>query len=82
MEGDPVAATVRLNAIISIHALLAEATVEPGRVNIRQAVFLSTPSLRRATQYIPDGHMTLKISIHALLAEGDAVILNQRRDDD
>ena len=60
--------------IISIHALLAES--DQSRVVSRQTVqrFLSTLSLRRAT----DGHAShvpfFPISIHALLAESDAVI--------
>ena len=35
-------------------------------------LFLSTPSARRATGVIPDGHAGIEISIHALREEGDA----------
>ena len=36
------------------------------------AVFLSTPSARRATKCFNNFHLTLRISIHALREEGDA----------
>ena len=38
---------------------------------ILNAVFLSTPSARRATEEIPYSKFTVKISIHALREEGD-----------
>ena len=56
---------------ISIHALLAESdTVRPA-FTVRGASFLSTLSLRRATDDILAGVNELLISIHALLAESD-----------
>ena len=35
------------------------------------ALFLSTPSARRATKTVGDRHKALEISIHALREEGD-----------
>ena len=56
---------------ISIHALLAESDF--GEINARgsKKVFLSTLSLRRATQDKVSFPPVQKISIHALLAESD-----------
>ena len=58
---------------ISIHALLAESDVDkiPYQRQIHQ--FLSTLSLRRATQLRKASDGGLIISIHALLAESDYV---------
>ena len=56
---------------ISIHALLAESDGDIDLTEFNKAVFLSTLSLRRATNpkiYVRDGNF---ISIHALLAESD-----------
>ena len=57
--------------VISIHALLAESDVKLLLQLMRVPLFLSTLSLRRAT----NGHETapyrVGISIHALLAESD-----------
>ena len=58
-------------AIISIHALLAESDdkINTGVVVIQ--IFLSTLSLRRATDSIKPSPHSIEISIHALLAESD-----------
>ena len=59
---------------ISIHALLAES--DPAVIKNRTAfsVFLSTLSLRRATNVACGDRHKLRISIHALLAESDVPI--------
>ena len=60
---------------ISIHALLAESD---GTLSIRIigfSGFLSTLSLRRATNARPDIRQSCAISIHALLAESDCYSL-------
>ena len=57
--------------VISIHALLAESDLIKNRIFFRHNLFLSTLSLRRATDDNGvQGYRTL-ISIHALLAESD-----------
>ena len=59
---------------ISIHALRAEG--DPARMG-RQSMhstFLSTPSVRRATQIAEAIGKPSKISIHALRAEGDGTL--------
>ena len=57
---------------ISIHALLAESDNKVSRFKQRKIVFLSTLSLRRATNNFPSSAtVTINISIHALLAESD-----------
>ena len=58
-------------ADISIHALLAESDHFPGSHLVRNSQFLSTLSLRRATQCPPYHRYRFQISIHALLAESD-----------
>ena len=59
------------NERISIHALLAESDAY-GRINdISRLIFLSTLSLRRATQRQIEFERYSDISIHALLAESD-----------
>ena len=56
---------------ISIHALLAESD-NSGRPHAGGVFpFLSTLSLRRATQYNISARCKVWISIHALLAESD-----------
>ena len=56
---------------ISIHALLAESDTASGfRIGSRSQ-FLSTLSLRRATDTPIKAYNVIKISIHALLAESD-----------
>ena len=56
---------------ISIHALLAESDVGGAREEFAQKIFLSTLSLRRATNTSKKERMLTDISIHALLAESD-----------
>ena len=60
---------------ISIHALLAESDRVILRVIRLPYAFLSTLSLRRATQSASYNAALADISIHALLAESDLVIL-------
>ena len=60
-----------LTIMISIHALLAESDAPTTRRNNKNNVFLSTLSLRRATNGRADYIERNKISIHALLAESD-----------
>ena len=57
---------------ISIHALLAESDVSIERCNLKEFIFLSTLSLRRATCQGNKFRQGRSISIHALLAESDA----------
>ena len=61
--------------IISIHALLAESDTCCGRPCSAVHKFLSTLSLRRATQHWHTRHHRQPISIHALLAESDEDIM-------
>ena len=56
---------------ISIHALLAESDFRGWTLFINGAVFLSTLSLRRATNVMNIDVTEIIISIHALLAESD-----------
>ena len=56
---------------ISIHALLAESDTPRCRQRLRGRRFLSTLSLRRATDTYIVMEATKVISIHALLAESD-----------
>ena len=56
---------------ISIHALLAESDVCVHWFSLISLVFLSTLSLRRATDVIAEMTEAQSISIHALLAESD-----------
>ena len=57
---------------ISIHALLAESDLKTPCVRLSIDVFLSTLSLRRATEFRELLHPSCTaISIHALLAESD-----------
>ena len=58
-------------AVISIHALLAESDGGASSRTPRPCTFLSTLSLRRATQRRPVYRRAVLISIHALLAESD-----------
>ena len=60
-----------LAAIISIHALLAESDIRRFTACSSHSVFLSTLSLRRATDQEVARKQKAKISIHALLAESD-----------
>ena len=56
---------------ISIHALLAESDWGKNQVVLQYSRFLSTLSLRRATDCMEPGQAGPSISIHALLAESD-----------
>ena len=56
---------------ISIHALLAESDLKTPCVRLSIEVFLSTLSLRRATNHASNCTSSQCISIHALLAESD-----------
>ena len=58
-------------ATISIHALLAESDTEVMEIGVRCPIFLSTLSLRRATDLEIIVPWFPEISIHALLAESD-----------
>ena len=60
---------------ISIHALLAESDFVYIFNGVGQLVFLSTLSLRRATQPFCTHRLHTAISIHALLAESDLELL-------
>ena len=57
--------------IISIHALREEGDFPPPRGGGKNPLFLSTPSARRATVFIPLADVIHHISIHALREEGD-----------
>ena len=59
------------SAPISIHALLAESDRDMHHALHLDDVFLSTLSLRRATDTVCSARKTIRISIHALLAESD-----------
>ena len=63
--------------IISIHALLAESDILHTAHQVRTAKFLSTLSLRRATDLPGLYCLRLCISIHALLAESDSMAVNK-----
>ena len=58
---------------ISIHALLAESDSRSRFGRTSTSAFLSTLSLRRATNVACGDRHKLRISIHALLAESDAL---------
>ena len=71
-ESDHIVGGARNNAIrISIHALLAESDARNTSIAGRITSFLSTLSLRRATDVIAVITEAQSISIHALLAESD-----------
>ena len=57
--------------VISIHALLAESDNILCAVSVQIGGFLSTLSLRRATDQATSNQPEQQISIHALLAESD-----------
>ena len=57
---------------ISIHALREEGDAAAGNATTTDSVFLSTPSVRRATfATVRLGQTSFSISIHALREEGD-----------
>ena len=58
---------------ISIHALLAESDYRLPLITLPEMLFLSTLSLRRATQEHINSRADYIISIHALLAESDTL---------
>ena len=64
--------TCRVKISISIHALLAESDRRGGIRRYLGAGFLSTLSLRRATDPGANSRAERQISIHALLAESDS----------
>ena len=57
--------------IISIHALREEGDLRNLLMSISWLVFLSTPSVRRATSNLAFEVCDVNISIHALREEGD-----------
>ena len=61
-----------LSFAISIHALREEGDHITIAVRVRDALFLSTPSARRATSLPHSTGCGYTISIHALREEGDA----------
>ena len=67
---------MRWNTCISIHALLAESDRLPTALRTPHHRFLSTLSLRRATQRHLLDSIRRQISIHALLAESDPHFTN------
>ena len=70
-EGDPRAAVVEDNSAISIHALREEGDQHEEQQRGKKTLFLSTPSVRRATKTADRGGRAYGISIHALREEGD-----------
>ena len=71
-ESDTYAPEYRPETEISIHALLAESDVRAAHTRTLTLKFLSTLSLRRATEQSASYNAYLEISIHALLAESDS----------
>ncbi len=59
---------------ISIHALLAESDMSKRLIELWKLRFLSTLSLRRATDSAASQPSNNQISIHALLAESDGCV--------
>ncbi len=59
---------------ISIHALREEGDVQQNGTLYQQLQFLSTPSVRRATEVAPPELGIIPISIHALREEGDICV--------
>ena len=70
-ESDPATGRNDQNNMISIHALLAESDRIRKRNKVQNSRFLSTLSLRRATESRYKRTSGSYISIHALLAESD-----------
>ena len=70
-ESDNTADQEARKRLISIHALLAESDGSTELTFPGFGIFLSTLSLRRATDTLTDDVSTGGISIHALLAESD-----------
>ena len=57
--------------VISIHALREEGDLPSTESSLQTAIFLSTPSARRATASQSWDVFVFHISIHALREEGD-----------
>ena len=74
-ESDNVHLGTRQPCVISIHALLAESDQQRSGKRLRMPKFLSTLSLRRATNLDRFVAYLSDISIHALLAESDMTTL-------
>ena len=72
-ESDVTVLGVQHRTGISIHALLAESDAVAKRTTDIRPLFLSTLSLRRATEQSSSYSEYLAISIHALLAESDSL---------
>ena len=70
-EGDMWTKYRQRSQSISIHALREEGDTDGFSATINFAIFLSTPSVRRATPFCQHGPQHLVISIHALREEGD-----------
>ena len=70
-EGDGVGRGVAGLGVISIHALREEGDSMSSFGLPLIALFLSTPSARRATSFADGAHLLHGISIHALREEGD-----------
>ena len=71
-ERPSITTSILLKFVISIHALLAESDDEDKPIILQTSAFLSTLSLRRATNWLRTAGVEDDISIHALLAESDA----------
>ena len=65
---------------ISIHALREEGDELSSALLVTSALFLSTPSVRRATQARHGAGRQGRISIHALREEGDQRVINVTAD--
>ena len=70
-ESDGIRRLLHGSESISIHALLAESDKKLTSLNPHHPAFLSTLSLRRATDNVHSLQYDVEISIHALLAESD-----------
>ena len=70
-EGDPQRAAPPAGGGISIHALRGEGDSVSGRSSVALSIFLSTPSVGRATWRGCRPRAAMRISIHALRGEGD-----------
>ena len=76
-ESDSLSGRVIPNQHISIHALLAESDRKNQISQNSEESFLSTLSLRRATNRRSDRLLPTSISIHALLAESDPSVMQE-----
>ena len=63
--------SARQGCAISIHALREEGDTSYSRQRQHRQRFLSTPSARRATEFVTQLKRDIRISIHALREEGD-----------